>query len=871
MSHLIYLLGMTKYFRKVFASLCVLSVVFACTPPAEAQFLKKLSKGLEKVNKTLKDANDILDGRVPARSSDSSKKSSSSSQSTMSVSSATESASDDNDNWTALEPQQRTPYVSSRTRFMSLEQSEDISPVYEDIFAISHRSGNMSFWRVDGQKLFDAEWQYCGFSSTVGTKFPAFNSGVAPAKRTVANSAGNKVICLLYANGGIKELDPTWNQVSDFADGLAVVKQKIGRSISHFYINIKGEKVFPHLPIGYTSSNNSPIRPLKDGLRAYPAADEANYLGTKWGYIDAAGTIVIEPEYSSVEDFSEGYAWVKTSDNQVCLIDKSGAVRFTSNVQYLYDVSPVKNGIFYVETNEGYDYYDTSGNKLETFDAATPFYDGYAFVSKEGSYKDGISLINTNFRALRTFPSKNFNGISSLSNQPRFGDFGLATVMNSSYESTVINAKGDVLLSSYDDDQGNVAFDHFAQFTPCGYALFGVGTYGADKYRGIMRPDGEIMILFSAKAVEDIRNEELPEDPIKRPIINDPIPGPWPPDTVIIEKDARLCPIVIDRTRYNVTVSTEGEGSARISPSGTLEYGDKATLITSPAEGWKFANVTVESEIQNSVDESNSFVVKSNMHLRVKFLKKDDDLPPPATGCFQGTKSLIVDDADFGEVTYYAQINSDAAEATPYGDSTHGFIVAMIDPTKRVSNDDVSAYFFVAPLKVSGYQFDDTTETEWMVLDGGSFNAGNVKVNPEAVGGLFALYVQSVLALNDATCPSADPRHYRIEMLDHNKETGEFTCGRLQTYSTSYGWLEAGDERLRTSEKKTFLTVSDTGLPSDIFQGVKFRQSSKRDDVRWYPPIEWYNGNQDAYSQILEQMKEMYRTFQSDYEELFSE
>lgn len=859
-----------KRISRLTATLSMIFVMLACAPTVEAQFLKKLSKGLEKVNKTLKNANDILDGRVPTSSSDSSKKPSSSSQSAEPSSGVTDS-SDDYSNWKTAEPVQRTPYVSNRTRFMSLERSEEISPVHEDVFAIKHRSGNISFWRVDGRKLFDAEWQYCGFSSTTATKFPAFNGGVAPAKRTVANSVGNKVICLLYANGGIKELEPTWIQVSDFADGLAVVKQKVGSKYNYFYINIKGEKVFPQLPIGYISSA-SPIRPLNDGLRAYPAKDEVNYLGTKWGYIDADGKIIIAPRFSQVEDFSEGYAWVKTSEGDVCLIDKTGSVKFTSDVKYLYDVSPVKNGMFYVETNEGYQYYDTSGNKLELFYAATPFYDGYAFASKEGNYNDGISLINTNFKALRTFPTKDFNGgASSLSHQPRFGEFGLATVINSTVHTYVVNSKGDVILNSYDDGNGNVGFGNFTQFTSCGYALFGAGKYGNDKYRGIMRPDGEIMILFSAEEVEDIRNEELPEDPIKRPIINDPIPGPWPPDTVIIDKDGpAIGPIVIDHTRYNVTVSTEGEGSARITPSGTFEYGDKATLITSPAEGWKFANVTVESEVQSPVGEDKSFVVKSNMHLKVKFLKKDDDLPPPATGCFQGTKRLIVDDADFGEVTYYAQINSDAAEASPYGDNTHGFIVAMIDPTKRISNDDVSAYCFVAPLKVSGYQFDETTETEWMVLDGGSFNAGNVKVNPEAVGGLFALYVQSVLALNDETCPSADPRHYRIEMLDHNKETGEFTCGRLQTYSTTHGWLEAQDERLRTTEKKTFLVVSDTGLPSDIFHGVKFRQAPKRDDVRWYPPIEWYNGNQDAYSQILEQMMEMYRTFQSDYDELFS-
>ena len=52
------------------------------------------------------------------------------------------------------------------------------------------------------------------------------------------------------------------------------------------------------------------------------------------------------------------------------------------------------------------------------------------------------------------------------------------------------------------------------------------------------------------------------------------------------------------------------------------------------------------------------------------------------------------------------------------------------------------------------------------------------------------------MSVNGYSSPQVTPRHYRIEMLDYNEETGEFTCGRLQTYSSEYGWLDGGDERL---------------------------------------------------------------------------
>ena len=66
------------------------------------------------------------------------------------------------------------------------------------------------------------------------------------------------------------------------------------------------------------------------------------------------------------------------------------------------------------------------------------------------------------------------------------------------------------------------------------------------------------------------------------------------------------------------------------------------------------------------------------------------------------------------------------------------------------------------------------------------------------------------------------------------------------------------------------MTMSDCGIPVNYFQGVTFKQSQKRDDVYWYPPVEWCGNDQSTLQGIIDAMRETYRTNKSDYEEMFN-
>lgn len=856
--------------------LALLAAIMLTPPSAEAQLFKSLSKKLEKVNKKLEQVNETLDnlskGVTPGDNSSDSNSSSTAAdneESAYSGESNVDSMIDDSD-WVEAEPIYNTPFITSNTKFMQIDDYDKFSSVNDGVFAIRSRN-KFSFWKITGEKLFDEEWEYCGKDVSYSNEFPLFNSGVVPARHTIANAKNQKVICLLYTNGAIKELDPSYKAVTNFADGLAIVKQVTYSKASYFYINIKGEKMYPHLKV-YGDKDDA-MRPISDGLRAYPTSFDS------WGYIDANGKIVIQPikHCSAATDFSEGYAWVRVCDDPTLpstvygeynLIDKTGKTVFKSGVLNGSEVSPVKNGIFYVYKNGKYNYYDTNFNLLASYEYATPFYNGYAYVSKEGSYGDGVDVINTNFAKLKNFTSSSFDGVSSLTYQPRFDPLGLGLVKDADIENYFINAKGNVILSNYKKDDFGIT--RFLPFTESGYAQFGVGSWGDDDYCGFLRPDGEIVLVLTSRDKEDARNQPWPVPPPEHPRPF-PIPLPWPPDTLVIVKNGpAIGPIVVERTFYNVTVSTEGEGTAQISPTGRFEYGDNATLSVSPAEDWAVASITHDADNYREISAGKSFSVTSNVHIKVKFAKKDDDQSPQHTGCYQGDKQLIIEDENYGNITYYAQINSSKSDANPYGDNTYGFIVAMIDPTKKYVEPDLSCNMFSAPFRISGYQIDKESGRKWMVLDGGSFTIGNLKLNPGG-SGLAGLYFHLIMSMNGFSQPSLSSRHYRLEMIDHNEETGEFTAGILQAYSREYGWLNAGDERLKKTTKGFLMEKYDSGMPINYFEGVAFKQSPKRDDVYWYPPVEWYGNDNDALQSIIDGMKETYRTNKSDYDEMFGQ
>lgn len=343
-------------------------------------------------------------------------------------------------------------------------------------------------------------------------------------------------------------------------------------------------------------------------------------------------------------------------------------------------------------------------------------------------------------------------------------------------------------------------------------------------------------------------------------------------DIVVLDKNTTSeGPTTTEKMQYLVTVKcdpAEG-GTASISPKVVYEYGDEATLKVSAAEDWAVGYISVEQSRPGlSPNVGESFTVTQDMVITVHFVEKDDEEPVPMTNSYQGTKRYTVDEGEVIDLPIYAEFSAEGALASPYGDNTRGFIVPMFDPTTRYISKDVSAYLFSSPLKVHSYQYDENTERHWLVADGGSFILGDLKVSPINDNGFAAFILQLMLAFDGHSSPSLTPRHYRLEMLDFNAETGEFRCGKLETFSPQYGWLSSGDERLTIVTEGVFSTKKDRGLPADLFEGAQMKIAPKRDDVWWYPPLLWYE-DQSILNLIIEEMGSAYRSFKSEYDVLF--
>lgn len=884
-------LDMKRSLRYLCALLVVMSVASMLSQPAEAQFLKKLAKGISKVNQTLDNVEKALKGEKVSRSDSSQQSSNDATQSNDTTAAVAEpDNSRDESKWETFKPQLRTPYLTSRTLFMkSSLWDQDISDVHDGVFAVK-RNGKFEFWRVDGEKLFGADWEYCG-NGYSGT--PMFSGGVAVARRSTPNAAGKKPACLLYLDGRVKELDPAWTEISSFCDGLALVEATVNYKKQYFYINASGKKVYPNLSV-YGDDNHA-MRPLRNGLRAYCA----DYK--KWGFIDAQGNVVIPAKYAGVRNFSEGYAWVALPGGEawqageLILIDTKGEEVWRPGIQINTGLivnngtfSDVSNGIVYVEEGSVTVYYDVHGRKLKSFEGGNRFYDGYAFVRgkalEDRTKSNGVYLVNTSFAPVKVVDDNALPGWVIEEYGPNFEPYGLATIKA---ESKVVTPRGDVILKGFDDMSGNY-IRGFRQFSESGYAKATEVYLLDNRYVALIKPSGEIAWLFAENdyAAGPFNDEEigrLPiiDDPIIirdtiRDIIRDTVPDIRiiKQITVIDRNREPIGPKQVEPATFRVAVRAQpGEGgTVNLTPSGVFGYGDFATVTASPNKDWAISYIETDYEGGKGIAAGEPFSVIADQTITVHFVKKDDDEKPSQSGAYQGSLNFDMNKQQY-HIPVYAQIDSDGSDSNPYGDNTYGYLAVMFDPDVRYTDDKNTfcVSLFAAPLQICGVQHDEAAGKDWLVLDGGSFTAGNMKFNP-ACGNPFAgLIFQMMLSFDGFSTINAQPRHYRVEMLDIDAETGEFTLGNLQTFSSrAGGWVPGGDKSLTNVKKGFFGTASESGYPSDFFHGVRMKSAPRRGDIQWYPTQSWCE-NKSAFDQLVESMGAAYRNTKSEYRQMFDE
>ncbi len=856
---------------KRIVTLLLLGLCLAMAPPGDAQILGKLNKGLNKLNNTLE--------KVDKYKKDKKAKKPKGGENTAASSGSAQSAATqvDDSKWKKVSDTGKYPFITSQTKFMRIGDiyGESFSDVHEDIFWVV-KENRYEFWTIDGRKLFGNDWENIRY----GGETPKFNGGVAVARRAKANTSGKKPICLLYRDGSVRELDASYEDVTQFCDGLALVKKKVNYKDTYFYINARGEKVFPFLTVYWESvyDNKSAVRPLNNGLRAYAAGYH------KWGYIDAKGNVVLPAKYCMARDFHEGSAWVGegaqpslAGNVKYHLIDTKGNIVYTtekpSSESMLSDVS---DGIFYIEKGSDIYYYDLKGNEIGHFEAGNKFYNGYAFVvpKEQREFTDiTTALINKQCQIVKRISDAVVAAYIPEENGPKFEPYGLATVFCDD-RSLILDPMGNVVVKRYYNPDTNTKINGFKQLTSCGYARVTDMMVNGVGYRGIMRADGMMEWLFSENEMENAE-KYLPIQPFPLPEPEpgddpepEPEPGnPRPPVIKIINvNQPPIGPTKVIEKTYKVTLVTKGNGTASLSSPGPFKYGDMVSVNTVPQKDWAVGNIDIQGDGAAYLDASKPMGVTSDLTITVIFVKKPDLTKPEIVGTYQGLKDYYFNREESTPIDVYAEISENPDIESPYGKNTYGFMVLMIDPTVRRMGNGASAYIFGMPLKISGYQHEASGD-EWLVCDGGSVSYHDMKMgsgNP-----LASLFYKLMMTFDGTENFQGVPRRYRIHIDKRDKNTGEITLGRLEVFSVKAGgWVPGGHKSVENVKKGMFMDVIEKGWPADTYQGVVLKPAQKRDDVYWYAPESWYT-NPSLYKAIIESMRNSYGSFKTDIEKLF--
>lgn len=280
-------------------------------------------------------------------------------------------------------------YVNEATIYMAPEEDAlGVTPVSEGIWARKFSDG-YQFYNLQGEKFTDSRWIYTGHGQPKMSRW-----GMILRK---AGSSYNDPDILIKPNGEEVALPDGWSFRTVFVDSLAIASVKEGNRNRFRYITPDLKVAFPNLspsPERF-EDNNDLTPPLSEGLRAF--CTEVDHY-TRWGYIDAQGNIVIEPQFLSARSFHDGLALVKDLNNDKYFINKEGKKAFDLSWRSYDDVSDFDSGLCAAPGSK-FDqtaYYDKSGNNVMSLKRGSRFHKGYAycFIFDESKNKDYVHRID---------------------------------------------------------------------------------------------------------------------------------------------------------------------------------------------------------------------------------------------------------------------------------------------------------------------------------------------------------------------------------------------------------------------------------------------------------------------------------------------
>lgn len=874
---------------RIAAIVVMLSCMTALPPSADAQFLKKLSQGLEKVNKTLQKVEDATKNNKKQSDKKPSPQTVQTSQSSQSSQN-----SQNSQNPAPTKKKERriaTAHLTPQTKFINgFENLNNLPPVSEGIFYLMRTNSGLStytryygFWTIDGRLLFPYQYEQMPGDASIR---PRFNSGACVMKEAKAKVKNAPII--LYADGTTKPLSHDWTDVTQFCEGVAQVCEQISTGGQrYFYINTKAQKIWPHLDETVTTEDmlktrkigGVHIRSLREGRRAF-----FDRTTRTWGYLDTNGKIVIKPAYAEVRDFANGYALVElkekgTYESKKLFIDKSGNVVtsvINGDVHYLKDnaISDVSDGIFSTTRNNALNnfetiYYDiTSGKELRRYKwGGSAFHEGYAFV-RFGEMDETVYVIDTSFNIVGRINAKCDQLVLD---NVSFRNFPWYT-----FDNKAVNYEGTIELAlpkkwDLSDKLGEFSADGFAPAQSTFASHDGSGK--SFEYSGYIDTDGAYRIVFSSDngangpfdrelpGPEPIKPPKEPEDSTGGGYIKDPIP-PQPGQP----RDGRLWlsyadtipegPIGPGREalKYRVNVVAYPAKGGKVYGSGEYSLGDTIRVTGTPAEGYHISEI-VSDRMCSSTETFNKFVVLGDMTITCYFVKDDvvGDVPSTAMIGHMPTQPQFCR-------AYVELGNVDGNKFTEGSRGVAAIFVtddnrSEIDASDKQATTSCRAKAFFVPMNILGIM--DDNGRKYLRFDGGIIKYTLSVSDDTALGFLSNPLLKLMLAFDGRDRGELEPGAYRIEIVEGSPEDGEMTLGELQRLSARYGWINSDDESFTKRLPAFFGPKYSKGLSSDFFAGTRL-STTKPTAIQWEPSEDFF-ADRSLLEQLAASLGELYR------------
>lgn len=877
--------------------------------PAQPQFLRQLGKELKKTaEEAARQAVDDLLGKDE-------KAEPQKQQTTATTATTTEAASTVAEIPTIkfTETSFYAVRITNDTKFLKIPNYATVSDVYDGIFSVTSERGDVAFFYEDGTMLFDYIWK------EIGNFAPAqFDNGVC-LMRSKEKVGTRYPLCILYRDGRVKQLPTEYYNGTQFVDGIARLQKQTASGNVWVYINAAGKEIYPNLTekCGFGGANST--GELSDGLRPH-----YSYADKKWGYIDAQGNVVIKPQFATARPFSEGLAAVQVEENYVKkwgFIDRTGAFAIPAQYGGYGKISDCRNGyITWRDWDNSQDLFiDKTGKVAATYKSATPFLNGYALVKPlEGENSetlDNMLVIDTNFRVVGTSPIKYIDKNDAMPDGLAHGA-GVYSISGGGGNPFVMLPNGRVVIRLWDEANQKSMWGHIGTYTddlraqvrftiPRNVKENGEPIY----YEGFIDETGKVTLVYTTDALtqiidpveEETEMPEMPEKPEMPEIPTPPTPGPIPEPgpgigeeppiiyPIIVEwvsQDDPVGPTVVDEPSYSVTTVADPPEGGTVTGAGTYKYGDPVKITATANEGWKLTGITCNDPLL-SIDGTGGEVMHNGKDLTftATFIKRDTIETISNTGIY-ACESAWNDSGTSIPFTAYLEMSKDNNISTAYGENTSGFLTAIVDPNQNYPfffngasstcgavGGQLNAKFFFVPMRVTGTMTDAATGKRYLVADGGQFMAGGVNV--DCTDPFMNLYLNFVMSYNGNTFATISNGRYRIEMLDVDESTGEFTLGMMERFSPVYGWLPSDDDRLRSKPKTAgwgfFPQKDPEGLMMPwLFSGCRMKPAEKRDDVQWTPPADWFE-SRNLFEAVCKRIGEFMGGMKTDYETFWGE